>query len=174
MEHIEKMINLYHIGFLICTVFSILFLLSTIIMFFRFNIPKIISDKTGRAMKKSMKVMEEKNARTGTLRSSGNTGKMRTYQQQYNISYGRSEQRTSTGGSRIAPPASTDVLAAAETDVLGPNVLQTASGTGGQSAVPEMTGCGRECSSEVKLKEDMPIPFHITRKILVIHTNEQV
>lgn len=182
MENIEKLINLYHIGFLICTVLSILFLLCTIIMFFRFNIPKIISDKTGRAMKKSMKVIEEKNARTGALRTAGNTGRMRSYQQQNAASSGRSEQPPASAGSRIVPPpSSTDVLAASGTDVLGTNilgtdVLQTGTGTKGtgHDEVPEMTGCGRDSSDEVTVKEDLPLKFHITRRVVLIHTNEQV
>ena len=182
MEHIEKMINLYHIGFLVCTVLSILFLLCTIIMFFRFHILKIISDKTGRTMKKSMKIIEEKNARTGTLRTAGNTGRMRSYQQQSAGSAGRNEQPSSSGGSRIVPPpSSTDVLASSGTDVagtdlLGTNLLQTAPGSrqAGRDEVIEMTGCGRDSSDEVTVKEDLPLKFHITRRVVLIHTNEQV
>lgn len=42
MQEMEKIINLYHIGFLICLALSMIFLLVTVFLFFKFDIRNII------------------------------------------------------------------------------------------------------------------------------------
>ena len=68
MQEMEKIINLYHIGFLICLALSMIFLLVTVFLFFKFDIRNIIDLKTGRGAKKTIQKMEELNAKTGKLR----------------------------------------------------------------------------------------------------------
>ena len=66
--NLQQTISMYHTGFLICLALAVCFLIVSVILFIVFNIPKIITNRTGRAMRKSMKAIEEKNARTGQLR----------------------------------------------------------------------------------------------------------
>lgn len=64
MRNMEDIIYRYHAGFQICTVCSGLFLFCSILLFFRFGIMKMISDRTGRTVKKSIRRME-KSSRAG-------------------------------------------------------------------------------------------------------------
>lgn len=191
MESVQKIISLYHTGFLTCLALCILSLICSVVMFIRFNIPKIISDKTGRELKKSMKVIEEKNARTGTLRSSGAlTGRMRGRSQSfsgpdlsaYQGQSGASAQQNQgqngmpiQGGtpagesySRIVPPPQAEP--AAGTDILTPetDILQMSGG------MIKMTGGGIDTASAVVLKEDIPAGFKVTKRIVIIHTSENI
>lgn len=202
MKSVQNIISLYHTGFLTCLVLCILSLICSVVMFIRFNIPKIISDKTGRELKKSMKVIEEKNARTGTLRSSGAlTGRMRgrsqsfsgpnlsAYQGQSGASAQQNQGQAVTpvqqnqgqngmpvqGGvpagescSRIVPPPQAEP--AAGTDILTPetDILQMSGG------MIKMTGGGIDTASAVVLKEDIPAGFKVTKRIVIIHTSENI
>lgn len=68
MQELEKMINVYHIGFTVCLILSCVFFIVSVILFFKFDIRKIIDMKTGRGAKKTIQKMEEINAKTGKLR----------------------------------------------------------------------------------------------------------
>lgn len=68
MQETEKIISLYHTGFIVCLVLFILFLLITVLLFFRFDIRNVIDLRTGRGAKKTIQKMEEINAKTGKLR----------------------------------------------------------------------------------------------------------
>lgn len=68
MQELEKMINIYHNGFIICLILACVFFAMSVLMFFKFDIRKIIDMKTGRGAKKTIQKMEEINARTGKLR----------------------------------------------------------------------------------------------------------
>lgn len=59
MQSTGKMIFWYHTGFQVCAVCSGLFLFWSILLFFHFDMAKIILDRTGRAMKKSIRRMEK-------------------------------------------------------------------------------------------------------------------
>lgn len=183
MSNVQETINLYHTGYQICLVCSIIFLILTIFLFFRFNIPKIISDKTGRALKKSMKDIEAKNARTGTLRTGSLSGKTKkggqamqqqTYaaQQPYAEPQPTYQSQVATPPvSRVTPPppaAATDILVAG-TDLLGASSGMAAVSSGASTL--EMTGCGTDTADQVP-KKDLPLGFHITKRIILIHSNE--
>lgn len=68
MQELEQMIEIYHTGYLVCLVLAVLFLALSVFLFFKFDIRRIVDMKTGRGAKKSIKKMEEVNARTGKLR----------------------------------------------------------------------------------------------------------
>lgn len=67
MNDAEHLISLYHTGFFVCLVLAVVFLLITVLLFFRFHIPALFAARSGRAMRKSIQEIEEKNARTGRL-----------------------------------------------------------------------------------------------------------
>ena len=61
----EKLINLYHNGFIVCIILAILFFVAAIVMFFVFDIRNIFNIKTGRAQKRKIDEMEKENSLTG-------------------------------------------------------------------------------------------------------------
>ena len=64
----EQIINILHIGFIICLVLTILFAALSVFFFFQFKIRDVFNAITGRAQRKSVQQMEEENAKTGKLR----------------------------------------------------------------------------------------------------------
>lgn len=169
MQSVQEMISIYHMGYLICMAVSIFFLICSVIMFIRFNIPKILSDKTGRALKKSMKLIEEKNARTGSLRMTGQTGRIRTVGQTGKIRTERASEAQVQ--SHIVPPApATDILTP------GTDVLEThdAGPDKASDAAYEQTGGGIDTASKAVLGDNLPIPFKITKRLVIIHTGEAI
>lgn len=63
-----EFINLYHTGFIVCLCLMILFIGISIILFFVFRIRDVFDFMTGRGQKRTIRMMEEANARTGKLR----------------------------------------------------------------------------------------------------------
>lgn len=174
MEAIQRSITLYHTGFLICLICCGIFLVCSIIMFIRFNIPKIISDKTGRALKKSMKAVEAKNARTSALRSGSPSGNMSAVRPQ--PSQAAPQWPTDSGGSpvsRITPPPATDVLVPG-TDVLASSGMAENMRAKTEKASSEPVGSGSDSASLVPDRDDLPIKFHITKRVILIHTDEAI
>lgn len=68
MRELERMIEIYHTGFIVCLILACVFFAAAAIMFFKFDIRRIIDMKTGRGARKSIQKMEEINAKTGKLR----------------------------------------------------------------------------------------------------------
>ena len=59
----EQIINILHIGFIICLVLTILFAALSVFFFFQFKIRDVFNAITGRAQRKSVQQMEEENAK---------------------------------------------------------------------------------------------------------------
>lgn len=68
MQQIQQQIQLFHDLFLICMGLCLLFLVLSLMFFLKFDIRNIFNVRTGRSIKKTIKEMEEVNARTGQLR----------------------------------------------------------------------------------------------------------
>ena len=116
--NLQQTISMYHTGFLICLALAVCFLIVSVILFIVFNIPKIITNRTGRAMRKSMKAIEEKNARTGQLR------------QNISSSLGRRSRRLSQPDYPAAFCAKAGGSAAGDTGVKGCITAAWRDGTG--------------------------------------------
>lgn len=69
MGEIEKMISFYHLGFQVCAGLAAFFFILAVFMFFKFKIPEIFAIRTGRAIRRTVRQMEELNAMTGRLRA---------------------------------------------------------------------------------------------------------
>lgn len=67
LEQAQKMISLYHTGFLVCAVLAALLFISSVFLFFRFNILGILKQKTGFAAQQSIRHTNEINQRSGRL-----------------------------------------------------------------------------------------------------------
>lgn len=68
MQELERMINIYHIAFIVFLIMTIVFLVVSVILFFRFNIRGIFDMRTGRGARKTIQKMQEINDQTGKLR----------------------------------------------------------------------------------------------------------
>ncbi|MBQ6181467.1 MAG: hypothetical protein IJK31_07240 [Ruminococcus sp.] len=105
----EKLIGLYHNGFIICIAFAILFFIISVILFFVFHIKDIFDIKTGRAQKRKIDEMEKENALTGRLitpknrrpgETSGFSGKLNK------IKSDLSSKKNSAGQNKLSLPKS--------------------------------------------------------------------
>lgn len=74
MQQIQQQINTFHTLFYVCLGLCIVFLILSAIFFFKFDIRNIFNAKTGRSVRKTVQSMEEKNARTGSLRRPAGRG----------------------------------------------------------------------------------------------------
>ena len=68
MQAAEQTISLYHTLFLIFLVLTVIFALLSILLFFTFRIRQVFDFLTGRGEKRTIRQMEEENAKTGKLR----------------------------------------------------------------------------------------------------------
>ena len=68
MQETEQLITLYHTGFIIFLILTILFAALSVLIFFLFKIRRVFDYLTGRAEKRTIRQMEEENAQTGKLR----------------------------------------------------------------------------------------------------------
>lgn len=64
----EQLIGLYHTGFIVCLILTILFVALSVLLFFKLRIRDVFNFMTGRAEKMTIRRMEEENAKTGKLR----------------------------------------------------------------------------------------------------------
>lgn len=74
MQQIQQQIDTFHTLFYVCLGLCIAFLILSVIFFFKFDIRNIFNTKTGRSVRKTVQSMEEKNARTGSLRRPAGRG----------------------------------------------------------------------------------------------------
>ena len=74
MQQIQQQINMFHTLFYVCLGLCIVFLILSVIFFFKFDIRNIFNARTGRSLRKTVQSMEEKNARTGSLRRAAGRG----------------------------------------------------------------------------------------------------
>lgn len=68
MQGAEQSISLYHTFFLIFLVLTVIFALLSVLIFFKFRIRQVFDFMTGRGEKRTIRQMEEENAKTGKLR----------------------------------------------------------------------------------------------------------
>lgn len=68
MQELERMINIYHIAFIVFLVLTIVCLAASVVLFFVFHIRDIFDMRTGRGAKKKIQKMKELNDQTGRLR----------------------------------------------------------------------------------------------------------
>lgn len=68
MQETEQLITLYHTGFIIFLILTVLFAALSVLLFFLFKIRRVFDYLTGRAEKRTIRQMEEENAQTGKLR----------------------------------------------------------------------------------------------------------
>lgn len=68
MQGSEQLIAVYHAAFLIFLCLAVLFAAVSVFLFFKFRIRDVLDFITGRGEKRTIRQMEEENAKTGKLR----------------------------------------------------------------------------------------------------------
>lgn len=68
MREAEQLIAVYHMGFLVCLCLTVAFSLLSTVLFFRFRIRRVFGYITGRAEKRSVKLLKDKSAMSVRLK----------------------------------------------------------------------------------------------------------
>lgn len=66
----ERLISIYHTGFIVCAVLLIVGIALAVLFFFMFDIRNVYMIRTGRAKQKTIEEMQARNLKTGKLSSS--------------------------------------------------------------------------------------------------------
>ena len=180
MQELERMIKIYHTAFIVFLILTILFLVVSVVLFFRFNIRGIFDMRTGRGARKTIQKMQEINAQTGKLRQDVVTHTPVNLQ----------------GAERIsAPPTEKRIKEAQETEALsnqGSQETALLSNQGSQETTRlsdqgsqettllhdynETTVLSSELTKETPQPESKKLPgaFKIEKEIIWIHTEEML
>lgn len=170
MQQIQQQINMFHILFYVCLGLCIVFLILSVIFFFKFDIRNIFNARTGLSLRKTVQSMEEKNARTGSLRRAAGRGYTGTLARSGGIGKSGSlskrfgKVRKADMNELIQPPSRpTEALqteqkntSSMETQVLSPEDL-----------VPTLEQIQKEADQSYGM-------FRIEKYTMLIHTDEMV
>lgn len=172
MQQIQQQIDTFHTLFYVCLGLCIAFLILSVIFFFKFDIRNIFNAKTGRSVRKTVQSMEEKNARTGSLRRPAGRG--------YTGTLARSGGIGRTGGlspsKRLGKVRNVDMNDLIQppsrpTEALGTE-QQSASSMETQVLSPEdLASTLEQIQKEADQSHGM---FRIEKYIMLIHTDEVV
>ena len=172
MQQIQQQIDTFHTLFYVCLGLCIVFLILSAIFFFKFDIRNIFNTKTGRSVRKTVQSMEEKNARTGSLRRPAGRG--------YTGTLARSGGIGRTGGlspsKRLGKVRNVDMNDLIQppsrpTEALGTE-QQSASSMETQVLSPEdLASTLEQIQKEADQSHGM---FRIEKYIMLIHTDEVV
>lgn len=171
MQGTEQLIELYHAGFLICLILTIVFAFLSILIFFKFKIRQVFDLMTGRGEKRTIRQMEEENAKTGKLR-----------QDVYIPTASEELPRTPSGNiPKVIMPVTEEMDIGTEITekTYTPAADQIAEGSeettllADEEGYGETTVLGSKASDPVK-KEGKQIPgkFEIIKENMWIHTKE--
>ena len=170
MQQIQQQINMFHTLFYVCLGLCIVFLILSVIFFFKFDIRNMFNAMTGRSLRKTVQSMEEKNARTGSLRRAAGRGYTGTLARSGGIGKSGSlskrfgKVRKADMNELIQPPSRpTEALqteqkntSSMETQVLSPEDL-----------VPTLEQIQKEADQSYGM-------FRIEKYTMLIHTDEMV
>ena len=168
MQQIQQQINMFHTLFYVCLGLCIVFLILSVIFFFKFDIRNMFNARTGRSLRKTVQSMEEKNARTGSLRRAAGRGYTGTLARSGGIGKSGSlskrfgKVRKADMNELIQPPSRpTEAL---QTEQKNTSSMET------QVLSPEDAGFTlEEIQKEADQSHGM---FRIEKYIMLIHTDE--
>lgn len=67
MDNTERLINIYHTGFIVCAILLLVGIALAVLFFFMFDIRNVYMIRTGRAKQKTIEEMQARNLKTGKL-----------------------------------------------------------------------------------------------------------
>lgn len=166
MQQIQQQISFYHTLFYVCLGICIFSFLLSVVFFFKFDIRNIFNARTGRSVKKTVRQVEEMNARTGQLRrpaGRGNTGNL-SRSGSLGFSKRLSGVRKANMSEIVEPPGKPTeplsgnyVQAAGETEVLKTSLQEVLTPEKAQAEADESFGM-----------------FRIEKCMMFIHTDEVI
>lgn len=174
----SRLLSIYHVGFYVCLVLAILFLLLSILMFFKFKIPQIYDLRTGRGAKKTVQKMQEINDATGRLRQiyepASNSSRLRRQPGARKVDVPVVETPATPVKLPDAPPQEENATVPLSQDNLQTPVKPI--NTTGSEEPPFVTVMGSEnrIFNPVNLMKNGSGRFLIDTNIILIHTNEVI
>lgn len=179
MQELERMISIYHIAFIVFLILTIVFLVTSVILFFRFNIRGIFDMRTGRGARRTIQKMEELNAQTGKLRQEVITNTPISLSPQERISAPVTEKRTGNTFGQAASTGNVQVRSPAEAE--GAQETELLNDFGAQETTllhdfNETTVLSSELIQDTPQPEKLKLPgaFRIEKEIMWIHTEEKL
>lgn len=179
MQELEQMIDIYHAAFLIFLILAILFLIVSIVLFFRFNIRGIFDMRTGRGARRTIQKMKELNDQTGKLRQSVGTSGAITAQSEHHIAAPEAGNQATYSSAQAQPvserrqPENSYTGGSRKTDGL---MEDGSSETTLLSSDDETTLLSQNQNQEKEAKQpekpELPGAFKIEKEILWVHTEE--
>ena len=70
MDNTERLISIYHTGFIVCAILLVVGIALAVLFFFMFDIRNVYMIRTGRAKQKTIEEMQARNLKTGKLSTS--------------------------------------------------------------------------------------------------------
>ena len=197
MENTERLITIYHTGFIVCAILFVIGILLALAFFFMFDIRNIFLLRTGRAKQQTISEMQERNLRTGKLSEGSpytDSGELKRKEEKRRTGAFKSSKlkasKAGTAKTASAPPAGaapggpiaeTAVLqsagAAPETAVLQSEAAPAASA--GKSAQVYNDPLQTAMLASSKRDEEPAQPkssfkFTLTERTIIIHTTESI
>lgn len=136
MNSVENgLVEILNTGYIVCLVLTIIFFLLTILLFFVFDIRKIYMIRSGKAAKRDIKKLEEKNFKTGSLAKNNLQNSMYGESGEFEESedLGKTEKidrntdRNTDNATTVLVQEETTVLAMGETTVLSSKISDNVS-----------------------------------------------
>lgn len=187
MQEAEQLISLYHTGFIVCLCLAVLSAILSIVLFFVLDIRGVFDFMTGRAEKRTIRKMQEENAKTGKLREEyhdpGSSDELyRTPSGSIPPVIYPVTEPANTGTEKTEKMYQTADAGSEETTLLAENagdeettLLNSGEGSFGETVLltPELEQT-LVSAEEEKEKQNPSRKFIITKENIWIHTNELI
>ena len=178
MNNTEEIFSLLSTCFSICIVLSVLFFIIAVILFFVFDIRTIFNIRTGRAKKKTVSEMQAANNKTGRMKENEKEPVLQTDNSSTAILTNINSDNGQQQAALSLEAAQTDILNKeyAATDILDDrykknNYFLNSAPT--MQLVKEKN-TENNCVANGTASNYYDIGFTISKKIVIIHTNETI
>lgn len=171
MDNVDGIISVLRTCLQVCIAFSILFFIISVVLFFVFDIRTIFNIRTGRAKKKTVREMQEANNKTGRLRVGGKT----VTSQLSKADKSKAKKANKTDNTILPPPVEEEPFS--PTEVLGQNTFSSSEYRPDSEPTTQLSGSdGYQNENIIQPVAGSPVDvsFSITKKIIIIHTDEVI
>ena len=186
MDNTERLISLYHTGFIVCVVLFVIGILLAVACFFMFDIRNIFMLRTGRAKQQTIAEMQARNQKTGKLSTSvpyTDSGSLKGPAPAEPAKRGKKSGALKSSPKRsvtIEPPKSsskkqlgTELTASSDKTLLqGGEVKQMTGQTHMDPLETEVLKSSQKSAEPVNANPGFR--FTITERTIVIHTTESI
>jgi len=193
-DETQQTLEMLTVGFYLCLALMFVFLLATMVMFWRFDILGLLRERTGIAAKRSAAAFVEKNARISGELSASTTKESSDFSSDTTISTPLIKQRKRAedvarrklSGKQNQKSDNTDKLPSQKLKNESPNAFPAqALVTGGKEALAGATSadtdllvCAAESGTDTDVLVDgtdlLETEFVLEKEVLVVHTDVQL